>query len=111
MKALAEDPGYNEAMADLADCIERTLRALGVAGDPALLADLLVAAARREFPGDSVYFTKLDASNRHARNAAIQREHQRGTPVRRLAKRYRMTPAMIYAIVRKPARESVFSNR
>ena len=93
------DPGYNESMADLASCIERALRALGVAGEPKVLADLLVGVVLREFQGSFVYFPKLDASNRHARNAAIRRE--RGTSISALAKRYRLTRATVYAILGK----------
>lgn len=96
------DPGYNEAMAAIADCIERALRALGVAGEPSVLAELLVAAILREFQGSTLYFPKPDASNRHARNAAIRRDHQRGASVSRLAKRYRMTRASVYSILEKP---------
>lgn len=95
------DPGYNEAMAAIADCIERALRALGVAGEPKVLADLLVGVVLREFQGSFVYFPKLDASNRHARNAAIRRERERGTSISALAKRYRLTRATVYAILGK----------
>ena len=73
----------------------------GVAGEPSVLAELLVAAILRELQGSVVYFPKPDASNRHARNAAIRRERERGTSISALAKRYRLTRATVYAILGK----------
>ena len=91
------DPGYNESMADLASCIERALRAMGVAGEPKVLAAPPGGVVLSQFQGSFVYFPKLDASNRHARNAAIRRERERGTSISALAKRYRLTRATVYA--------------
>ncbi|MER2526736.1 MAG: Mor transcription activator family protein [Candidatus Competibacter denitrificans] len=93
-------PGYNDDLANLEDCLRDVLEETK-ARSPDNLVCLLVAEVCARFGGLSLYIPKIEAQQRHPRDAAIRREHRNGATVRWLANRYRLTTQMIYTILDK----------
>jgi len=94
-------PGYNDDLANLERCVLDVLEATH-APSRAYLIRLLMDEVCGRFGGRSLYIPKIEALHRHARDAAIRREHRNGATVLQIARRYRLTSQMVYAILAKP---------
>ncbi len=90
---------YPQGLTYLADCIYRELLLSIPAVSASALAMEITEAVRKEFAGTQLYIAKGDSFDRDQRNAAIANEFN-GRNHRELARRYKLTFAQVYEILK-----------